>query len=127
MRDALVSLFKERLGVPLFWEYIPEGNDSDPVACYGISGEQQEKEIDGVGVGVHSVDFDIDVMSVSQADLDKIKCSLELLDGLPFHKHRDLFKMFFLRSVSDAGAALGVTTDSGDEPHIMTLRVTLYR
>ena len=60
MRDALVFLFKDRFNCNLFWEIIPENANTDPVACYGISNEQSEREIDGSGVGAHFVDFDID-------------------------------------------------------------------
>jgi hypothetical protein len=126
MRDALVFLFKDRFNCNLFWEIIPENANTDPVACYGISNEQSEREIDGSGVGVHFVDFDIDVLSESQEELDKIKCGLLLLNGNRWHRYRDKFQMLFVRSIGDSGAALGVTTESGNEPHVMSIKLTLY-
>lgn len=127
MRESIVSLFKERFSVPMFWELIPESATGDVLGCYGISNQTQEREIDGIGIGLEVCDFDIDLLSPTQSSLDKIRCSLLSLSGRPFHKHRDLFKMLFVRSVTDGGPALGVATDGGEDPHILTLKITLYK
>ncbi len=126
MRKSLVKLFALKFNIPLYWEMIPESVKELPVGCYIISSDSIEKELDGVGVSVRSTDFAIDIMFTDYNALDLVRNQMLILSGKTNHRYCDLFQMIAVRSAEDTGAVLGVTTTANEEPHMLSMRITMF-
>lgn len=125
MRKSIVELFKRKFNIPIYWEMIPESEKSVPVGCYVISSDLIEKELDGVGVSTRIIDFAVDIMAADYQTIDLVRESMLILSGKTNHRYCDLFQMIVISSAEDVGAVLGVTT-AIEEPHILSMRITMY-
>lgn len=125
MRESLVSLFRQKLNVPLYLGMTPEKVDY-PAGAFAVSEDIIEKELDGVGVTSHEMVFDVDIICNDVNQLDLFRNLLIDLSGKRNHRYTDLFQLMIVRSAEDVGPMLGVSTDAESPPQILALRISLF-
>lgn len=126
MREAIVTLFKEKFNVPLYQGMTPE-QVTYPVGAYAIADDIVSKELDGSGVTSREVIFDVDIVCNNMNEVDLYRNMLIDLSGKSSHRWRNLFQLMIVRSLEDVGPLLGVTTDADNPPQILAIRLSFFQ
>lgn len=125
MREQLVSLIEGKLGIPIYYEMVPEDNEQYPCCCYLMDNDIATYTFDDDLTSRESV-FSVDFIYNNLDELDRFKCKLLELSGNSLHAYRDLFQLLLVRSVADAGPMLGITTDPNKKLSISSINLSLF-